>query len=78
MTMEATISPPRPQLIDEVHGALRRSPYVSGHDMQVEAAEGVVRISGAVRSFFHKQMAQELIRRVDGVQRIENCLQVQW
>ena len=76
--MEATISPPRPQLIDEVHGALRRSPYVSGHDMQVEATEGVVRISGAVRSFFHKQMAQELIRRVDGVQRIENCLQVQW
>jgi osmotically-inducible protein OsmY len=46
--------------------------------MQVEATEGVVRISGAVRSFFHKQMAQELIRRVDGVQRIENCLQVQW
>ena len=76
--MEATISPPRPPLIDEVHGALRRSPYVSGHEMQVEAAEGVVRISGAVRSFFHKQMAQELIRRVDGVQRIENCLQVQW
>ncbi len=75
--MEATISPPRPQLIDEVHGVLRRSP-VSSHDMQVEAAEGVVRLSGAVRSFFHKQMAQELIRRVDGVQRIENCLQVQW
>ena len=76
--MEATISAPRPALIDEVHGALRRSPYVSGHDLQVEAAEGVVRLSGAVRSFFHKQMAQELIRRVDGVQRIENCLQVQW
>ncbi|MBA4106795.1 MAG: hypothetical protein C0485_13655 [Pirellula sp.] len=76
--MEATISPPRPKLIDEVHGALRRSPYVSGHDMTVEAAEGVVRISGAVRSFFHKQMTQELIRRIDGVERIENCLQVQW
>lgn len=76
--MEATLSPPRPQLIDEVHGALRCSPYVSGHEMTVEAVEGVVRISGAVRSFFHKQMAQELIRRVDGVQRIENCLQVQW
>ncbi|BBO34872.1 BON domain-containing protein [Lacipirellula parvula] len=76
--MEAVLAPPRRELIDEVHGALRRSPYVSGHEMTVEASEGVVRLSGAVRSFFHKQMAQELIRRVDGVQRIENCLQVQW
>ena len=58
--MEATLAPPRRELIDEVHGALRRSPYVSGHEMTVEASEGVVRLSGAVRSFFHKQMAQEL------------------
>ena len=79
--MEATAvapRPARPALVDEVHGALRRSPYVSGHEFQVEASEGVVRLEGAVRSFFHKQMAQELIRRVDGVERIENLLQVKW
>jgi osmotically-inducible protein OsmY len=77
--MEATVLAPRPALVDEVHGALRRSPYVSGHEFQVEAREGgVVRLEGAVRSFFHKQMAQELIRRVDGVERIENLLQVKW
>jgi osmotically-inducible protein OsmY len=76
--MEATLSPPRPALLDQVHGALRRSPYVSTNEMRVEESDGVVRLEGAVRSFFHKQMAQELIRRVDGVERIENCLQVKW
>ena len=35
-------------------------------------------LKGQVNSFFQKQMAQEAIRRVDGVQRIENMLQVNW
>ncbi|RIK81218.1 MAG: transport-associated protein [Planctomycetota bacterium] len=76
--MEATIAPPRPALLDQVNGVLNRSPYVAARDLRIEAAEGVVRLEGAVRSFFHKQMAQELIRRVDGVERIENRLQVEW
>jgi osmotically-inducible protein OsmY len=76
--MEATAAITRPELLEQVYGALRRSPYVSGHDFRVEATEGVVRLEGAVRSFFHKQMAQELIRRVDGVERVENLLQVKW
>jgi osmotically-inducible protein OsmY len=76
--MEATLSPPRPALLDQVHGALSRSPYVSANEMRVEESDGVVRLEGAVRSFFHKQMAQELIRRVDGVERIDNRLQVKW
>jgi osmotically-inducible protein OsmY len=46
--------------------------------LKVEAREGVVRLEGAVRSFFHKQMAQEVIRRLDGVERVENHLRVQW
>ncbi|HEX6962087.1 MAG TPA: BON domain-containing protein [Lacipirellula sp.] len=76
--MEATALAPRPALLDEVHGALSRSPYIAGHDVRVEESAGVVRLKGAVRSFFHKQMAQEVIRRVDGVERIENLLQVKW
>jgi osmotically-inducible protein OsmY len=76
--MEATVRATRSPLADEVQGALSRSPYVSGHQFRIEASEGVVRLEGAVRSFFHKQMAQELIRRVDGVERIENLLQVKW
>jgi osmotically-inducible protein OsmY len=76
--MEATLRAARPALLDEVQGALSRSPYITGQNLRIEAAEGVVRLEGAVRSFFHKQMAQEVIRRVDGVERIENLLQVKW
>ena len=74
--MEAAIA--RPELLDRVHGALSRSPYAAPRELRIEASEGVVRLEGAVRSFFHKQMAQEIIRRLDGVQRVENCLQVNW
>jgi osmotically-inducible protein OsmY len=76
--MEAVARATRPALLEQVQGALSRSPYVTARDLRVETNEGVVRLEGAVRSFFHKQMAQELIRRVDGVERIENCLQVEW
>jgi osmotically-inducible protein OsmY len=77
--MEAVLNPAlRPALVEQVQGALSRSPYISARDLRVEAREGVVRLEGAVRSFFHKQMAQETIRRLDGVERIENCLQVEW
>jgi osmotically-inducible protein OsmY len=77
MKIEAAVLE-RPALADQVHFALSRSPYGQTHELRVEAQEGVVRLEGAVRSFFHKQMAQEVIRRLDGVERVENHLRVQW
>jgi osmotically-inducible protein OsmY len=44
--------------------------------MKVEAGEGRVVLKGTVRSYYHKQMAQEMLRRIDGVQAIENHLEV--
>jgi osmotically-inducible protein OsmY len=76
--MEAAVAAPPQGLIDQVHGALNRSPYLAPREFRIQAEEGVVRLEGAVKSFFHKQMAQETIRRVDGVERIVNCLQVIW
>ena len=35
-------------------------------------------LEGTVGSFYQKQMAQEVVRRLDGVQGIENQLQVSW
>ena len=44
--------------------------------LQVEQAEGAVILRGRVESFYHKQLAQELIRTaIDGVEVI-NALQV--
>lgn len=58
--------------------ALDNSPYVTGSRVRIEAGDGAVRLHGRVGSFFEKQMAQEAVRRVDGVERVENLLQVAW
>jgi osmotically-inducible protein OsmY len=46
--------------------------------VRIEAEDGRVVLKGSVRSFFEKQMAQEAIRRIDGVQLIDNMLEVNW
>ena len=72
----ATLSTP---LFDRIHEALTANPYVpSRRQVRVEAADGHVVLKGSVRSFFEKQMAQEAIRRIDGVEMIDNLLEVNW
>jgi osmotically-inducible protein OsmY len=56
--------------------ALERNPYLSGRTLRFEMQEGRVTLRGVVRSYFQKQMAQEALRRVDGVQEIFNELEV--
>lgn len=65
-------------LQDRVNQALISSPYTAGDCLRVEAADGEVRLHGEVSTFFEKQMAQEVVRRLDGVQQIENLLEVSW
>ncbi len=65
-------------LCDQVVGILSNSPYISRRHVQVETSEGNVRLEGTVSSFFQKQMAQEIVRRVDGVESVENQLKVAW
>ncbi|HCK40883.1 MAG: transport-associated protein [Planctomycetaceae bacterium] len=74
--MEATLT--ATPLFDQVQIALNNSPYLPSRVVKVEAADGHVRLEGTVSSFYQKQMAQELVRRVDGVEMIENQLQVNW
>jgi len=35
-------------------------------------------LQGSVRTYFQKQMAQEVVRRVEGVEEVDNCLEVLW
>jgi osmotically-inducible protein OsmY len=65
-------------LSDQIHQALFSNPHIPSRSVRVEAAEGRVVLKGCVRSFFQKQMAQEAIRRIDGVESIENLLEVNW
>jgi len=89
--MEATLTPtalldsplpdsslPESPLLEKLRGALSQSHFLSPRQVRVETVGGNVRLEGTVGSFYQKQMAQELVRRVDGVETVENQLQVSW
>lgn len=63
-------------LQERIQLALSTSPYVSGKRVMCRADRGQVTLSGQVSSYFQKQMAQETVRRFDGVEQIENLLVV--
>jgi hypothetical protein len=44
--------------------ALANSPFYELHDLHVEDRGGFLTISGTVTSFYHKQLAQEVVRSV--------------
>jgi osmotically-inducible protein OsmY len=67
-----------PSLADRVDQAIQTNPYVDGRTLRFETDGGRVVLQGRVKSYFQKQMAQEVIRRVEGVEQIDNCLEVLW
>ncbi len=72
------MQPPHLQLEEVVSSALERSPHINRRKLQVEAAAGRVVLRGVVGTYYQKQMAQEALRLVDGVDEIENQLEVAW
>jgi osmotically-inducible protein OsmY len=67
-----------PTLADRVDQAIQTNPYISGRTLRFETDGNRVVLQGSVKSYFQKQMAQEVIRRVEGVEQIDNCLEVLW
>ena len=63
-------------LTHEVATAIQNTPYLSGRTLRFEEHDGHVVLRGIVGSYFQKQMAQEAIRRIRGVLRIRNELEV--
>ncbi len=61
-----------------IDSAIRQNPYLSGRKLRFETEEGRVVLRGIVSSYYQKQMAQEALRRLDGVSQIENLLEVNW
>jgi len=61
-----------------VHCALEENPYIVRKTLRFETSDGRVTLRGTVGTFFQKQMAQESLRRVAGVQEIANELEVCW
>jgi osmotically-inducible protein OsmY len=66
-------------LEDQVHEALELSPYLTrSRGVRCEAENGRVIIRGEVSSFFQKQMATEALRKLRGIDEIDNRLEVNW
>ena len=62
----------------QIRDALEQNPHLLGRNLRFEAREGRVTLKGVVRSYYQKQMAQESLRDVAGVDLIENQLEVTW
>ena len=60
----------------EAHSRLRNSGYHELRLVSCDFHEGVLTLRGQVSSFYLKQVAQELIRRLDGAEEINNHLEV--
>lgn len=63
-------------LADRIDSAIVQSPYFADRKLRVRTGDDYVVVEGVVESYFHKQMAQETLLRIDGVRRIDNRLEV--
>ncbi|MBN2291099.1 MAG: BON domain-containing protein [Pirellulales bacterium] len=59
-----------------VFSALETNAHLQGRQLRFETEKGRVTLRGMVRTYFQKQMAQEAIRNIDGVDEISNELEV--
>lgn len=66
------------QLVDQVNSVLEQNPYVPHRNLRFEAIQGHVTLRGVVGSYYQKQMAQEALRAIEGIEHIENQLEVRW
>lgn len=65
-------------LLHRVDSAIKESPHLAGHNVYCQEESGIVVLHGKVNSFFQKQMAQEALRKLAGVEKVINELEVDW
>lgn len=63
---------------EQIQNVVIHHPHLKQREVRLETAQGRVRLTGSVKSYFEKQMAQEALRNVEGVETIENQLTVEW
>jgi hypothetical protein len=69
-------------VIEEVQpraqAALANSPFYELRELQVEQRDDTLLISGCVSSFYHKQLAQEVVRSVCTGIKVVNAIRVEF
>jgi len=67
---------PHHSSVEAAERRLRQSPYIELRRISCCVREGVLTLFGSVPSYYLKQMAQNVVGRLPGVQGVENCLEV--
>lgn len=65
-------------LAEQVNQAVVHNPHLKQRRIHAKTESGQVTINGSVQSYFEKQMAQEGLRKIEGVTCIKNELEVTW
>jgi len=64
------------EVVRKVRGALQRNPYPLLRKLFFEYEGGVVVLRGRLPNYYHKQLAQEAVRGIDGVTHVVNEIEV--
>lgn len=65
-----------PSFAEQIDQAINANPHLARRKLRFETAEGRVVLLGTVGTYYQKQMAQEAVRRIQGVRAIDNRLAV--
>ena len=67
-----------PSLEQQLSAVIVRHPHLYQRKVFFRSDQGHVVLQGRVKSFFEKQMAQEALRSIQGINSIDNQLEVNW
>ena len=62
----------------KIENAIIHQSHVSAGKVHFQTNAGRVRLTGRVNTWFEKQMVQESIKQIEGVDAIDNELEVDW
>lgn len=74
--ISSPVDQPRLQLRHLIESVLARSMFLSGKNLRFEVHEDAVVLRGVVRSYYQKQLAQESLRNIEGLAKINNEIEV--
>ena len=61
-----------------VEASVATEPLFRRREIALRGRKGHVLLTGTVSTFYEKQLAQEIVRRLEGVHQIDNCLEVSY
>jgi hypothetical protein len=55
---------------------VRLNPYFRRSTLRFDFDGGLLTVRGRVPSYYHKQLIQTIVKEIEGVERVDNCVDV--